>query len=69
MNDVIMEGKRQKRTQWECDEDIRCIKRTFEILKDKELLAEVQEDIKRNNDAKKSMELFADGNIKEALGL
>ncbi|MCX6076002.1 MAG: hypothetical protein NTW78_03855 [Campylobacterales bacterium] len=70
-DNVVTEEKSEKgkRSEWEIQNDVRTIESAFKILKDKQRLEEVQEMIKSNKDAAKSMEILGDGNLKLALGL
>lgn len=70
-DNVVTEEKSEKgkRSEWEIKNDVRTIESAFKILKDKQRLEEVQEMIKSNKDAAKSMEILGDGNLKLALGL
>jgi len=63
------EDNDNKRSQWEIDEDYRAVKRALLVFNDKERLKDVQDEIKKRADSKKSLESIAEGDFKEALGL
>jgi len=62
----MLEGKREKRSEWDIKEDISAMKRVREIVLDKERVKDIQEFIKDKESLEDSIE---DGDIAKALGL
>jgi len=57
------------RDSWEIEEDLRAVKRTLAIFKDKERLKDMTNLAKEKKSEEESLDLLADGDIKGALGL
>jgi len=57
------------RDEWEIKDDLRAVKRTIKIFKDKDRLKDVQDLIKADKVSEASLDAVADGDIAKALGL
>lgn len=61
--------KPKARDSWEIEEDLRAVKRTLAVFKDKERLADMTALAKEKKSEEESLDFLADGDIKGALGL
>lgn len=66
---MVKEDEVKVRDHWEIEEDLRAVKRTLAIFKDKERLADMTKLAKEKKSEEESLEFLADGDIKGALGL
>lgn len=67
MNEEVEATK--SRDEWEIKDDLRAVKRTMAIFKDKERLKDVQDLIKKKKEDEVALDAVADGDMKKALGL
>lgn len=57
-----------RRDEREIKDDLRAFERVIAILKDKERFKDVQDLIRKDKEAQKSLDFVADGDLQKALG-
>ncbi len=57
------------RSEWDIKDDVRALKRTIAIFKDKDRLADAKKQFNEKKEVEASMESLLDGDMKTALGL
>lgn len=66
MGDKMVESAR---SEWDIKDDVRALKRTIAIFRDKDRLADAKKQFNEKKEVETSMESLLDGDMKTALGL